>query len=191
MNAIPQLSRVARRLRDARALTLAEMMVATAVGALILAAVTTTYILSLRAFAAVANYNMIHADGRIAVTYFAKDMRAVSSISSFPNSSNITVTIPTAFNSSGSVTSSKTVSYTTSNSALYRLDSSTGFTDILATNINQVTFTLYDLLGNSNSVATVNAKGVQLDIHLRTSTGSRAQTEDYLSARYDMRNTLN
>ncbi len=191
MNATTKLATIVRRLRDPHAMTLAELMVATAVGAITLAGVTSTYIISLRSFMAVTNYNRIHADGRLAVTYFAKDMRAVSSITSFPNSSNITVTVPTAFNTSGTVTSSKSISYTTSGGAFYRHDSSTGNTDMLATNINQLTFTLFDLLGNSNSVATVNAKGIQLDIKLRTYVGSRIQTEDFLTARYDMRNTLN
>jgi Tfp pilus assembly protein PilW len=179
-----------RRLRDPRAMTLAETMVATAVGAITLAGVTTTYIISLRSFMAITNYCRIHADGRLAVTYFAKDMRAVSGITTFLNSSNMTVSIPTAFNSSGTVTSSKSVTYTTSKGGFYRLDSSTGKTDMLATNINQLTFTLFDLLG-SNNVALANAKGVQLDIKLRTYVGSRIQTEDFLSARYDMRNTAN
>lgn len=166
-------------------------MIATAIGAFILVGVMTTYILCLRSFAAISNYDKMHGDGRLAVTYFAKDMRAVSSITAFPNSSNITVSIPTAFNSSGGIISNKTVSYTTSGGGFYRLDSSNGNNDMLATNINQLTFTLYDLLGNGNNVTTNTAKGVQLDIHLRTSIGSRIQTEDYLSARYDMRNSAN
>lgn len=191
MNAPPPFSLIVRRLRDRQAMTLAETMVASAIGAFILVGVMTTYIVCLRSFAAISNYDRMHSDGRLAVTYFAKDMRAVSSITSFPNASNITVSIPTAFNGSGGVISNKTISYTTSGGGLYRLDSSNGNTDMLATNINQLTFTLYNLLGNTNGVATNTAKGVQLDIHLRTSVGSRIQTEDYLSARYDMRNTAN
>lgn len=191
MNATANFSAIIRRLRDRRALTLAETMVATAIGAFTLVGAMTTYVVCLRSFAAISNYDRMHGDGRLAVTYFAKDMRAASAITSYPNSSNITVSIPTAFNSSGTVTASKTVSYTTSVGGLHRVDSSVGSSDLLATNINQLTFTLYDLLGNSNNVAIVNAKGVQLDIHLRTTLGSRIQTEDYLSARYNMRNTAN
>ena len=180
----------ARLLRDRRGQTLSEAMIAAAIGVIIMAGITTTYILSLRGFTAVANYNQIHADGRLAVSYFAKDMRSVTNITSFANPSNITVAIP-AFNGSGSVTNTKTVSYTMSAGALYRYDSSTGNTDQLATNINKLTFTLYDLAGNTNSVVPANAKGIQVDIKLRKTVGSQAQTEDYLSARYDMRNTAN
>ena len=191
MNVFPHFLMVARRLRGTQAQTLAETMVATAIGSFILIGVMTTYIVSLKGFTAIANYREIHAGGRLAVTYFAKDMRGVSSIASFPNSSNITVTVPTAFNSSGTVTSSKTVSYTTSNGCFYRYDSSTGSTDKLAGNISQLTFTLFDLLGSSNSVALANAKGVQLDIKLRKTVMNQVQSEDYLSARYDMRNSAN
>lgn len=188
----PDFSAIARRLRDRRGMTMAEMMVATAIGAMILAGVATTYIMSLRGFIASSNYYQIHGDGRLAVTYFAKDMRAVSNITSFANSSNITVSIPTGFDSTGGVTNSATVTYSTSAGALYRYDSRTGNTDMLASNINQLTFTLYDLAGNAiTNGVTSNAKGIQVDVKLRKTVGSRAQTEDFLSARYDMRNTGN
>ena len=180
----------ARRLRDPGGQTLAETLIALAIGAIILAGIATTYIISLRGFAAIQNYDEIHAEGRLAVSYFAKDIRAVTNITSYLNASNITVAIP-AFDGSGSVTNTKTVSYTTSGGALYRYDSSTGNTDLLATNISQLTFTLYDLAGNTDSVAVSNAKGIQVDIKLRKTIGSQAQTEDFLSARYDMRNSAN
>ena len=175
---------------DCRGLTLAETLVATAVGAIILVGAMTTYIISVRSFAAMANYDIIHGDGRIAVEYFAKDMRAVTNIVSFPNSSNITVTIPTGFNSSGAVTNIATISYSTTGGAFYRYDSRTGYTNMLATNINSVTLILYDLAGNSNSVTLPNAKGIQLNMELMTFVGSKTQSEDILSARYDMRNAV-
>ena len=165
-------------------MTLAEIMVATAIGSMILTGVATTYIMSLRGFAAMANYNQIHGDGRIAVNYFAKDMRAVTNILYFPNPSNITVVVPIGFSTSGAVTNSASITYSTSDGALYRYDSRTGNTDMLATNISLIAFTLYDLTGKliTNGVAST-AKGIQVDIHLRKTIGSQAQTEDYLSAR--------
>ena len=175
---------------DCRGLTLAETLVATAVGAIILLGAMTTYIISVRSFAAMSNYDKIHGDGRIAVEYFAKDMRAVTNVISFPNSSNITVTIPTGFNSSGVVTNIATISYSTTGGAFYRYDSRTGNTNMLATNINSVALILYDLAGNTNSVTLPNAKGIQLNMELMTFVGSKTQSEDILSARYDMRNTV-
>lgn len=190
MNARAYFSTITRRWRDSRASTLAETLIAAAIGAFILTGVMTTYVMSVKGFTAISNYRQIHGDGRLAVTYFARDMRGVSSIFSFANPSNITVIIPT-FNNFGTVTSTKTVSYTTSGGKFSRYDSSTGKTDKLADNINGLTFTIYDNVGNSNNVATVNAKGIQLDIKLRKTVMSQVQSEDFLSARYDMRNTVN
>jgi Tfp pilus assembly protein PilW len=173
-------------------MAIVEVMIAAAIGAMILIGVATTYIMSLRGFVAMANYNQIHGDGRIAVNYFAKDMRAVTNILSYPNASNITVVVPVGFSTSGAVTNSASIAYSTRAGALYRFDSRTGNTDMLATNINQLAFTLYDLTGKliTNGVLST-AKGIQVDIHLRKTIGSQAQTEDYLSARFDMRNTAN
>jgi hypothetical protein len=58
---------------------------------------------------------------------------------------------------------------------------------MLATNICQLTFSLYDKLGNGTAVPS-SAKGVQVDIKLRKYVLSIIQSEDFLSARYDMRN---
>ena len=181
-----------RRLQDARGTTLLEIMIAAAIGAMILAGIATAYVLSLRGFVAMANYYQIHGDGRIAVNYFAKDMRAVTNIVYYPNVSNITVAVPVAFSASGAVTESASIAYSTSGGALYRYDSRTGYTDMLATNISLLAFTLYDLTGRliTNGVLST-AKGIQVDIHLRKTVGSQVQTEEYLSARFDMRNTAN
>ena len=167
-----------------------KVLVASSIGAMILVGIATTYILSLRGFAAMANYNQIHEDARIAVSYFAKDMRAVTNIVSFPSPSNITVAIPTGFTVSGAVSNTASVTYSTTAGALYRHDSRTGDADMLATNIDLLRFTLYDLMGHTNAVLST-VKGIQVEIHLRKSIGSQVQTEDYLSARYDMRNTAN
>lgn len=174
------------RLQRGAGFTLVESLIASAIGALILGGITTTYIFSLKSFRAISNYAEIHADGRLAVDYFSRDVRAVNSITSF-NASNLVATIPTAFSSSGAVISNKTVTYSMSKGALYRTDSSTGKTSMLATNIYQLTFSLFDKVGNSTTL-TGNAKGIQVDIQLRKIVISKIQSEDYLSARLDMRN---
>ena len=167
--------------------TLVEMMIGLAIATTVLIGILSTYILAVKGLTAVSNYAEIHGGGRRSADTIAKDMRSVSSIVSFPNPSNIVVAIPTAFDSSGAITGSKTVKYFISNGALYRNDSSTGFTDRLATNIYQLTFTLYDRNTNVTSVLS-SAKGVQVDIKLRKAVISQIQSEDYLSARWDMRN---
>ena len=166
--------------------TLVEVMVAVAIGGIIMAAVMTTYVISIRGFRAIANYAEIHSDGRLAIDYFAKDMRAVSTVSNF-GTSNLVVTIPTAFTVTGSVISNKTVTYSISSGTLYRADSSTGKTSALAHNIYELGFEMYDKVGNTTTL-TSNAKGIQVDIKLRKNVQSQFQTEDFLSARLDMRN---
>jgi prepilin-type N-terminal cleavage/methylation domain-containing protein len=173
--------------RPSRGFTLVEMMIGLAIATAILMGILSTYILAVKGLTAVSNYAEIHAGGRRSADTIARDMRSVSSVVSFPNPSNIVVAIPTSFDLSGAVTGSKTVTYFMSNGALYRTDSSTGFTDRLATNIYQLTFTLYDR--NTNVTSQLNsAKGIQVDIKLRKTVISQIQSEDYLSARWDMRN---
>lgn len=185
MPQIQQHDRVASRLKSVAGFTMTEMLVATAIGTFIIAGITSTYLLSVKSFRAIGHYLEIHTNGRQAVDQFARDMRGVYSISSF-NSNRVTATIPTAFNSSGSIISNKTVTYSLSHGALYRTDSTAG-TSMLATNIYQLTFMLYDRLG-SNTTVLANAKGIQVDIRLRKYVISQVQSEDYLSARLDMRN---
>lgn len=175
-----------RRFGATGGFTLAEMMMASAIAALVLGGIMTTYVFSLKGFRSVSNYTEIHASGRKAIDVFARDIRAVSSISSF-SASNLVVVIPTNFTSSGSVNGSKTVTYTCSGGALKRTDSSTGITSSLATNINQLTFSLFDRLGSNTTVLSI-AKGIQVDVTLRKTVMNQIQSEDYLSARMDMRN---
>jgi prepilin-type N-terminal cleavage/methylation domain-containing protein len=166
--------------------TIVEISVSSAIVLILLAGILTTYLQLTRSFRAVSNYGNIHADGRRAVDWFAKDMRGVYAINTY-SLSNLTVAIPTNFNTSGSVTGTKTVRYTYSNGAYRRYDSATGQTVTLATNIYQLSYTLYDRLG-SNTTLLGTAKSIQLDIKLRKFVNNQQQTEEYLSARYDMRN---
>lgn len=166
--------------------TLVEVMVALAIGSMIMAAVLTTYVISIRGFRAIANYAEIHADGRLAIDQFARDMRGVSRVVSI-NSSNLVVTIPIAFSNTGSVISNKTVTYSLSNKTLYRADTLSGQNSAIAHNIHAVNFVLFDKVGNPTTLTSI-AKGVQIDLELRKYVLSQLQSEDFLSARLDMRN---
>lgn len=165
--------------------TLSELLITAAIGGLVMSGIVTTYIMSVKGFQAISNYTEIHASGRSAIDRFSRDMRAVNAIVSF-NSSNLVVTVPTAFTTSGSVSSSKTITYAVNRGALYRTDSTTG-TRMLATNIHALTFYLYDKVGSNTTVVST-AKGIQVDLQLRKRVISQIQSEDYLSARFDMRN---
>lgn len=166
--------------------TLVEVMVALALTTIIMAAVLTTYAITSRSFRAIANYAEIHADGRLAIDQFARDMRGVNRIVSV-GSSNLVVTIPTAFNNVGGVLTNKTVTYALNNKILYRGDSATGQNSPMAYNIHSLHFTLFDKVGNPTTL-TANAKGIQIDLKLRKYVQSQLQSEDFLSARLDMRN---
>lgn len=176
------------RSRCARAgYTIVELMVAGSVGAFILAGVLSTYVYAVKGFRAIGNYVEIHQGGRRAVDQFSQDVRGVSGITAF-SSTNLIMTIPTAFNNTGGAISNKTVSYYLKSGTLFRTDTSTGITNDLCPNIYQLTFTLYDRIGSNTSLRTI-AKGIQVDIQLRKYVMSQIESEDYLSARLDMRNT--
>jgi prepilin-type N-terminal cleavage/methylation domain-containing protein len=176
----------AHRLQTRSGFTMVEMMMGSAIGVIVMAGVFTTYILCLKQFRAISNYAEIHRDGRKSVDQFSQDFRGVRSISSY-NASNLVVIIPTAFSTTGSAISNKTVTYAVNKGALWRTDSSTGKTSMLSTNISTLTFSLFDKLG-TNTTTLSTAKGVQVDIKLRKTLMSQIQSEDFLSARLDMRN---
>jgi Tfp pilus assembly protein PilW len=167
--------------------TLVEAAMGAAIGSIIMAGVLSTYIMTAREFRAISNYWEIHVDGRYAIDRFAADMRQVSDVTSFATNGPLAVTIPTGFNSSGVITSSVTVTYTYTSGALKRTLSSTGSTSVLATNVYNLRFALYDRVG-SNTTVVANSKGISCEIFLRKYTAGQKQTEDYLSARLDMRN---
>jgi len=176
-----------RRGKAIAGFTLVEMMMGTAIGTIIMAAVLTTYIMCVRGFTAISNYWEIHTYGRYSIDRFAGDMRGVSSITSFATNGPLVVVIPTVFDSSGNATSTKTVTYTYTAKALKRTDSTVGIANTIATNVYSLSFKLYDRVGNATTLAS-DAKAIQLELYLRKNMGSQKQTEDYLSARMDMRN---
>jgi len=183
--------------RPAAGFTLIEALLGLAIGSMLLAAILSTYIYCSKAYQAVSNYRQIHAYGRRAVDWFARDVRGVSSITTLSTNSNtstLVIVIPTAFSSSGTVTASKTVTYTCygcnntiGSGYLYRSDTHTSNTTMLATNICNLTISLYDHVGSNTTLLSI-AKGIQIDIKLRRRVISTIQSEDYLSARLDMRN---
>jgi len=174
--------------REALGFTMVEALITTALAGIILAGVLTSYIMITRGFNALSNYWEIHSEGRYAIDRFSADMRGVSQITTYGGTNGpLAVAIPTAFSSSGIPTTTKTVTYSFSGGKLLRTDSATGVTKPLATHVYLLRFYLYDRIGSNTTVA-ANAKGVQVELFLRKYTGSQAQTEDYLSARLNMRN---
>jgi hypothetical protein len=172
--------------RSCGGFTLVEASMGAAIGAIIMAAVLSTYIMTAREFRAISNYWEIHMDGRQAIDRFAIDMRAVYAIKSFATNGPLVVKMP-FYSSGGSITNTATITYTYTARMLKRTDALTGSTSVLATNVYNLKFALFDRVGNTTTFLT-EAKGVSIELFLRKSTAGVNQTEDYLSARMNMRN---
>ena len=172
--------------RRAGAYTSTELLVATALGALVLGAVLSSYVVVSKGLESLANYGQIHGQVRRVLNNFSVDVRAAKAVTSCTTAS-IAVSVPTAFGSTGSAISNKTVKYWLSGSNLYRSDSSAGETNLLATDIDQLSFSLYDKGGTNTGVLSA-AKGIQVNLTLSQDIVSVAQSEPSLSARLDMRN---
>ena len=75
-----------------------------AIGGILVTGILSTYVYATKGYFAVSNYRQIHANGRKAIDYFARDIRGVSTISTLSTNSStktLAVVIPIAFNSSG------------------------------------------------------------------------------------------
>jgi prepilin-type N-terminal cleavage/methylation domain-containing protein len=164
--------------------TLIEMMTATAIGSIVLVAVVTSYIFSVKGFRALSAYAQTRADGRMALDLFSCDVRGGSAISSC-TTSQVTLVLPTAFDASGNATASNLVSHSFSNGAWYRTVGA-GSSKLVATNVASLSFTLYDA---SNGLAQVSsAVAIQVEVILLQQSRNLTQSEDIVSARFHLRN---
>jgi prepilin-type N-terminal cleavage/methylation domain-containing protein len=66
--------------RDRRGFTLVEMMVGVAIGCLLLAALATLYVFSMRSFAAMANYSDLNQKSRYASDIVSRDIRSATNV---------------------------------------------------------------------------------------------------------------
>jgi Tfp pilus assembly protein PilW len=181
-----QLTRQQARTLQRTAFTITEMIVGSAIGMILLAAILTTFSVTTRNFKAAANYGQIHREGRYAVDTFAREFRAATTITNVTTNS-ISLIVPTDFNSQGTATTTLNVRYYQNGAKFHRQVTSTGATATLCSNVTTVTFSLYDRLGQYTSDRS-KAKGCQVDIKLRKTVAGTAQTEDFLSARLTLRN---
>ena len=145
-----------------------------------------TYIFSIWGFQAGANYVQLHQDGRTAVNQFLKDMRAVASVVSFASGGPLVVSVETNYAHGAPLTTTVTYTFSSSAHTLTRSDATSLI--LLATNVNNVLFTIYDKSFNLTNNANA-AKAVQLDLTMSNLVVKWPETEDYLSARTVMRNT--
>ena len=166
--------------------TLVEMLFTLAIGTFIIAGVMTSYIFTVKGFYGLSNYNEIQADGRRGLDWFARDLRAGMAVASCTSNQLITV-LPVTVGSDGRVTASNQVTHVYQGGSWYRIQGSTGQTTLLAKNVAQLTFSLYDTAGNVTTQAR-RAASVQLIAVLKKNVQGNNQTADFLSARLRMRN---
>jgi prepilin-type N-terminal cleavage/methylation domain-containing protein len=166
--------------------TLVEVLTALAIGTFVVAGVMTSYIFAVKGFRGLSNYNEIQADGRRAQDWFARDLWAGMAIASC-TSNQLVVVLPTTISADGQVTASNQVTHLYQDGSWYRIDGNTGQSTLLAENVAQLKFSLYDAAGNVASQAN-RAVSVQVEARLEKSVQGKNQTADFLSARLRMRN---
>ena len=171
---------------DNRGFTLVELLFTMAVTSLMLVAVLTTYIFSVRSFGALSNYNELQAEGRKSLDWFARDIRAGLAVSTCL-SNQVVVLLPKTVDSSGVVTATNTVTHVVQNRTWYRTDG-TGASKRMGDDVAAITFRLYDQAGNQ-TMQVGQAVSVQVDALLTKNVQSKYQNSNILSARYRMRNT--
>lgn len=166
--------------------TLTELLIGSAIGIILIAAILTTFSVVTRNFKASANYGIIHREGRYAVDLFAKDFRAATNITN-ASTNSITLSVPTDFNAVGDPIGVLSIRYYQNGSNLVRHVLTTGASTTLVQNATTVSFKMFNRLGQTTTL-TSTAKGCQVEIKLRKTVAGTAQTEDFLSARLTLRN---
>lgn len=173
--------------RNARhGFTLTEIMFTLAIGSFVTTGVLTSYVFSVKGFRGLSNYNEMHQAGRRALDWFARDMRVALRIASY-GTNQVVAVLPTAFDSSGNVTSSNSVTHTLSGGRWTRISGNTGATTLLAEDVDWLNFGLLDAAGNTTTQAN-RAVTIRIDAHLSKRVVNTAQTEELLSAGYRLRN---
>jgi prepilin-type N-terminal cleavage/methylation domain-containing protein len=120
-----------------RGFTLVEMMVAVAVGCLLLAALATIYVFSMRSFAAMANYSDLNNKSRYASDIISRDIRCALSVA---NASATSLVLNEPDLNAGT-TITITYNYDDVNGILSRTKN--GETKVLLSGISSLSFALY------------------------------------------------
>ena len=163
-----------------RAYSLIEVMVAMAIGMVIMAAVLGSYITSWKGFTELGQMQLAHSDARYANQIFSREIRQVNAVSSF-SATDITVSIPLTFSSNGTVDTTKIVRFYLDGCELVWDDGGTLNKLIESNNcsrrsVSSLTFTLYDAAG-AETVVLANAKSIKMDLTLDYSNQNPPRTD--------------
>src|SRR5436309_1111462 len=90
--------------------TLVELMVATGLTAIVMLALLTSYSMTSRGFLSAGNYSDMERDARVSLDYLSRDVRGATGLTACA-ATDISIAVPTNFNSQGSVSGTKIVRY--------------------------------------------------------------------------------
>lgn len=168
--------------RGCAGFTLAELLVATTLSSLVLAAVLTSFLFFSRAGLRLAHYSDMERQSRMVLQRFGQDAREARAVA-WPNATTLRLT-----NDGGDIT----YSYDSTGRRLTRTPAS-GSAQVVASDITDFRFLAYDVSGAAVALsagdAAAKTKMVQVDIDLTRRTASAANaTAQVVSARYVLRN---
>ena len=168
-----------RRSRWRRGFTLAETIIAVAVGGMVMSAVTGTFVFFVRNSIVLTNYTQLNQRGRSALEVLARDLRMTEVVNTM-TATTLEVQVPRA---SGRIT----VSYRwdSRNQALYRRDDDGE--RLVLRGVTQFEFQYTGLRGGVARTP-LECKKVQVDAVLEDNVQSRTQTQRILSAAFTLRN---
>ena len=166
--------------------TMVEMLFTLAIGSFILAGVVTSYIFTVRGFRGLSNYNEIQADGRRGLERLARDLQAGLNVVSC-TTNRLVIFLPATVDATGQVTASNQVTHLWQDGQWYRHDAAGGSSTMLAANIAQMSFSLYNAVGNVTTQVN-SATSVEVEAWFQKTVANNKQTTDFLSARLRLRN---
>ncbi len=177
-----------------RGFTLAEMMVATAVVGVVLAASTGSLTFVARGSAGLANYHDMNLRGRFMLDKFASDARMTVDV----NEATSTMVSLDVYNSSGGL-DTVVYSFEEGASSLSRTvyedqDMSSGVADVILENVIELDFTYFNMIYDASSkeltetTKLLEIKEIQLEAVMRLTALNTINTNQIISARYMMRN---
>jgi prepilin-type N-terminal cleavage/methylation domain-containing protein len=167
------------RIRRKGGFTLAEMMIATAIGAIAVAALTGSFLFFVRSSLSMGNYALLNARGRTVLEEVGRDLRMAHTVRTM-DKGRLVVEVGRA--------SGETIVeyyYDSNERRLLRIDETTR--RVLLRDVDQFEFRYFNIRGGPAG-NTLEAKRVQLDARLRRDVQATQNTMRIISASFTMRN---
>jgi Tfp pilus assembly protein PilW len=172
--------------------SLSEVMIASALGTIVMAGVMSSFLMLSRSGARLVNYNTVSVESRRALEEFGQDVRMASNVI-WNGTDSITLTVPGNYTATSNQVTYAYDSATTGATArsFYRVPgdgSAASGQYILARNVTACTFSRFDRLNNATA-ANNTTKRIGLTLTISATTGgTAAATETTQSASFVLRN---